>query len=189
MRRTVFFIPFILFLGLGFFLFRGLSLDPKELPSALIDKAFPTFQGTTLGDDKKVSELDLKGKVSLVNIWATWCPTCKQEHTYLNKLAAQGISIFGVNYKDEPDKAMQWLKVLGNPYIFNVSDEDGMLGLELGVYGAPETYLVDADGVIRLKHIGDVNDRIWKNKIEPVYNHYLNRLMKGKQETFIGGTP
>jgi cytochrome c biogenesis protein CcmG/thiol:disulfide interchange protein DsbE len=179
-KRIILFIPFVVFLGLGFFLLKGLSLDPKELPSALIDKPFPPFQGQTL-KGATVTEADLRGSVSLVNIWATWCPTCKQEHAYLNKLAAQGVKIYGVNYKDQTAKAIKWLKDLGDPYEFNVQDEDGMIGLELGVYGAPETYVVDAQGIVRLKHVGDVNDRVWKNKIEPVYQQYLGQLPEGKQ--------
>ena len=174
MRRIALFIPFIIFLLLGFFLFRGLSLDPKELPSALIGKPFPAFSAETI-DGKQVSEADLKGNVSLVNIWATWCPTCKQEHAYLNKLARESIKIYGVNYKDETDKAIVWLNQLGNPYVFNVKDEDGMIGLDLGVYGAPETYLLDKNGVVRLKHVGDVNDRVWKEKIQPEYQKWSSQ--------------
>ncbi|GLQ32377.1 DsbE family thiol:disulfide interchange protein [Litoribrevibacter albus] len=172
MKRITLFVPFLLFIGLGFFLFRGLSLDPKELPSALIGKQFPAFTAEKI-DGTAVSEKDLLGEVSLVNVWATWCPTCKQEHAYLNKLASEGIKIFGVNYKDETDKAVTWLEQLGNPYVFNIKDEDGMLGLDLGVYGAPETYLLDKNGVVRLKHVGDVNERVWKTKIEPEYRKWV----------------
>jgi len=174
MKRLALFIPFLLFIGLGFFLFRGLSLDPKELPSALIGKPFPAFTAYKI-DGAQVTEQDLKGEVALVNVWATWCPTCKQEHAYLNKLAREGVKIFGVNYKDQTDKAIIWLEELGDPYVFNIKDEDGMLGLDLGVYGAPETYLLDKDGVVRLKHVGDVNDRVWKNKIEPEYRKWVNQ--------------
>jgi cytochrome c biogenesis protein CcmG/thiol:disulfide interchange protein DsbE len=174
MKRFALFIPFLLFIAMGAFLFRGLSLDPKELPSALIGKPFPEFSANKL-DGTPVTDRDLKGDVALVNVWATWCPTCKQEHAYLNKLAREGVKIFGVNYKDETDKAMVWLEQLGDPYVFNIEDEDGMLGLDLGVYGAPETYLLDKDGIVRLKHVGDVNDRVWKNKIEPEYRKWVNQ--------------
>ena len=174
MKRLALFIPFLLFIGLGFFLFRGLSLDPKELPSALIGKPFPAFTAYKI-DGSQVTEQDLKGEAALVNVWATWCPTCKQEHAYLNKLAREGVKIFGVNYKDQTDKAVIWLEELGDPYVFNIKDEDGMLGLDLGVYGAPETYLLDMDGVVRLKHVGDVNDRVWKNKIEPEYRKWVSQ--------------
>jgi cytochrome c biogenesis protein CcmG/thiol:disulfide interchange protein DsbE len=172
MKRLALFVPFLLFIVLGFFLFRGLSLDPKELPSALIGKPFPAFTAEKI-DGTQVTEQDLVGEVSLVNVWATWCPTCKQEHAYLNKLASEGVKIFGVNYKDETDKAVRWLEQLGDPYVFNIKDEDGMLGLDLGVYGAPETYLLDKNGVVRLKHVGDVNDRVWKSKIEPEYRKWM----------------
>lgn len=174
MKRIALFLPFLLFIGLGFFLFRGLSLDPKELPSALIDKPFPAFSATKI-DGSVVTEKDLIGEVALVNVWATWCPTCKQEHAYLNKLAREGVKIFGVNYKDETDKAVVWLEQLGDPYVFNIKDEDGMIGLDLGVYGAPETYLLDKNGIVRLKHVGDVNDRVWKSKIEPEYKKWVNQ--------------
>ena len=174
MKRLALFIPFLLFIGLGFFLFRGLSLDPKELPSALIGKPFPAFTAYKI-DGSQVTEQHLKGEAALVNVWATWCPTCKQEHAYLNKLAREGVKIFGVNYKDQTDKAVIWLEELGDPYVFNIKDEDGMLGLDLGVYGAPETYLLDKDGVVRLKHVGDVNDRVWKNKIEPEYRKWVSQ--------------
>ena len=104
----------------------------------------------------------------LVNVWATWCPTCKAEHAFLNQLAAQGIRIIGINYKDDTPKALQWLDDYGNPYLYNLSDPDGMLGLELGVYGAPETFLVDSDGIIRGKHIGDLNPVVWE-RLKPQF--------------------
>lgn len=172
MKRIALFLPFILFIGLGFFLFRGLSLDPKELPSALIGKQFPEFNAEKI-DGSVATEKDLLGEVALVNVWATWCPTCKQEHAYLNKLASEGVKIFGINYKDVTDKAVTWLDQLGNPYVFNIKDEKGMLGIDLGVYGAPETYLIDRNGIVRLKHVGDVNDRVWKTKIEPEYRKWV----------------
>ena len=95
-------------------------------------------------------------------------PTCKAEHEFLNTLAAQGIHIVGINYKDDDFKARQWLQLYGNPYLFNISDPDGMLGLELGVYGAPETFLVDSKGIIRAKHVGDLNTRVWE-KLAPQF--------------------
>ena len=104
---------------------------------------------------------DLKGAPVLVNVWATWCPTCKAEHAFLNELAASGIRIIGINYKDDVAKAQDWLAAFGNPYVYNLSDPDGKLGLELGVYGAPETFLVDSQGIIRDKHIGDLNPQVW----------------------------
>jgi cytochrome c biogenesis protein CcmG/thiol:disulfide interchange protein DsbE len=104
----------------------------------------------------------------LVNVWATWCPTCKAEHAFLNELAKEGVKIVGINYKDDDFKARQWLQAYGNPYLFNIADPDGKLGLELGVYGAPETFLVDSKGIIRAKHIGDLNPAVW-DKLQPQF--------------------
>ena len=107
--------------------------------------------------------------MSLFNVWATWCITCRAEHPYLEKLADAGVPIYGINYKDDSAAARRWLAELGNPYRANIVDAQGTLGLDLGVYGAPETYLVDADGVVRYRHVGEVNDRIWENTLGPLY--------------------
>lgn len=163
MRRTLLFLPFALFLGMGFFLWRGLSLDPSELPSALIDRPMPAFELAALDQAKgQYSQEDFKGRVALLNVWATWCPTCKQEHSYLNELKRKGVAIYGVNYKDERDKAVQWLVRDGDPYMLNIFDPEGRLGLDLGVYGAPETYVIDAEGVIRYRHVGAVDQQVWQ---------------------------
>lgn len=110
----------------------------------------------------------LKGKVSLLNVWATWCLPCRQEHPYLNLLKAQGVPIYGINYKDNTEDAQRWLAELHNPYVFAVLDADGRLGLNLGVFGYPETYVVDKQGVIRYKHIGIVNAQAWEQTIKPI---------------------
>ncbi len=102
-----------------------------------------------------------------------WCPTCYAEHSYLNKLAAQGVKIIGMNYKDDRNKAVGWLKESGNPYLISLFDGDGMLGLDLGVYGAPETFLIDANGVVRYRHVGDVNPTNWASTLEPMYQELL----------------
>lgn len=163
MRKILLFIPFVLFLGLGFFLWKGLYLDPRELPSALIDRPMPAFELASLTEpDKRLTAESLKGEVALVNVWATWCPTCKEEHQYLNQLAQQGVTIYGINYKDEPVKARAWLQKYMNPYRQVVLDQQGKLGLDLGVYGAPETYVIDAEGTIRYRHVGAVDAKVWK---------------------------
>ncbi|EPJ53555.1 MAG: cytochrome C biogenesis protein CcmG [Osedax symbiont Rs2] len=164
MRRILLFIPLGICVLLGVLFVKGLSLNPTELPSARIGKAFPSFSLPSVSDAKQLlSEQSLKGKVRLVNVWATWCPTCKREHGFLNKLAStEGVEIVGINYKDERGKALQWLKRYQDPYIFNIYDEKGGLGLDLGVYGAPETYVVDTQGVIQYRHVGEVNDKVWK---------------------------
>lgn len=163
MPRLLLFIPLGLFLVLGIFLWRGLSLDPKELPSALIDKPFPEFKIVSLQQpDRIVTKADFAGKPVLVNVWATWCPACRQEHADLLAIAREGtLGIVGLNYKDDRAAAVKWLQDLGNPYIFNIFDEDGMLGLDLGVYGAPETYLVDAEGIVRYRHVGVMTEEVW----------------------------
>ncbi|SEG57872.1 DsbE family thiol:disulfide interchange protein [Marinobacterium lutimaris] len=164
MRRYVLFLPLAIFLGIGFFLWRGLSIDPTELPSARLNQPFPAFEKASLtAPEQTLTPDDFKGKVALVNIWATWCPTCKEEHAFLNQLAKQGVTIYGINYKDEPVKAREWLKRYLDPYDKVVLDEDGKLGLDLGVYGAPETYVIDAEGVIRYRHVGAVDARVWKD--------------------------
>lgn len=162
-RRLLLFIPFIAALGLGVFLWKGLSLDPTELPSALIDRPFPAFAVASLQEPEKIiTEADLKGKPALVNVWGTWCPACKIEHEHLINIAKEGVTIVGVNYKDDRPAAKRWLKQLGNPYVFNIFDKEGRLGLDLGVYGAPETYVLDANGVIKYRHAGPVDERVWQ---------------------------
>lgn len=175
MGRLKLFIPLILFslmAGLFLFVLQDKDYDPQALPSALIDKPMPDFELAELLDDSRMlSVVDLKGEVALVNVWATWCGSCRVEHPYLNRLAEQEkIAIYGVNYKDESDAARRWLAKLGNPYRLNIVDANGRLGLDLGVYGAPETYVIDKNAVIRFKHVGVVDDRVWQEKIEPIVN-------------------
>ncbi|CEB51689.1 TPA: DsbE family thiol:disulfide interchange protein [Salmonella enterica subsp. enterica serovar Typhi] len=124
------------------------------------------------GDDPTNLESALTGKPVLLNVWATWCPTCRAEHQYLNQLSAQGIRVVGLNYKDDRAKAVAWLKELGNPYALSLSDSDGMLGLDLGVYGAPETFLIDGRGIIRYRHAGDLNARVWESELKPLWDRY-----------------
>lgn len=169
MSRFKLFIPLIIFAVLAGFFWRGLSLDPTHMPSALIDRPMPAFAlGTVMNPEQKVTVAALKGKPALLNVWATWCVSCKVEHPYLNRLAQQGIPIFGVNYKDDTGAAQVWLNKLGNPYVFSVIDADGRLGIDLGVFGAPETYVLDGEGVIRYKHVGVVDERVWTETLQPI---------------------
>lgn len=167
--RLKLFLPLILFVVLALFLMRGLQLDPKELPSALIDQPLPDFTLTALGSGEPLDRDDVTGRVALFNVWATWCVSCRVEHPYLTYLADRGVAIYGINYKDEDAAALRWLDELGDPYIASIADREGTLGLDLGVYGAPETYLVDADGVVRYRHVGVVDERVWSTILAPVY--------------------
>ena len=173
MRRLILFIPLMIFCGMAYFLYQGLFLDPKELPSALIDKPFPEFELTALEDGRVLKREDILGEVALVNIWATWCPSCRVEHPYLNKLG-KIIPIIGINYKDDRPAAQRWLEKLHNPYRVNIEDPEGRLGLDLGVYGAPETFVIDHQGVIRYKHVGVVDDKVWRTILKPLVDE-LNK--------------
>lgn len=169
MQRLKLFLPLIIFAGLALLFWRGLSLDPNAMPSALIDKPMPAFSLPTLEDDAtRVNESLFKGQVTLLNVWATWCVSCRVEHPYLVKLAEQGVRIVGLNYKDDAQAAREWLVKLHNPYELSVIDADGRLGLDLGVFGAPETYVLDKAGTIRYKHVGVVDERVWQSTIGPL---------------------
>jgi len=170
--RLKLFAPLMLFAVLAIFLFRGLGLDPSEMPSALIDRPLPDFSLPRLGEASLLSVADVKGRAGLLNVWATWCPSCRVEHPYLVQLAEGGIPIYGLNYKDEDSAALRWLDELGNPYRFNIADREGTLGLDLGVYGAPETYLLDAAGIIRYRHVGVVDETVWQTILQPLYLKY-----------------
>jgi len=149
-------------------LLRGIELDPTELPSPLIDKPFPDFQLQELRSGKALTAADLKGKAVLLNVWATWCVSCKMEHPFLLQLAKEGVVIVGLNYKDDSSQALLWLQNLGDPYVFNISDPQGKLGLDLGVFGAPETFIIDQQGIVRHKHVGVIDQRVW-DTLAPIY--------------------
>lgn len=171
--RLKLFVPLVLFFGLiGLFTYTLLKDDynPRDLPSALIGKSLPEFQLYALDPAmQQLSLVDLKGEPFLLNVWATWCVSCRVEHPYFMKLQQQGVKIIGLNYKDKRQKALDWLKQLGNPYALNIFDEEGSLALDLGVYGAPETYLVDATGVVKAKFVGVVNEDVWQKQFAPIY--------------------
>ncbi len=171
MSRVKLFIPLMVFIVIGVFLAIGLKNDPNHLPSALIGKPFPTIDLPRLRGGELVTREELIGEPFILNVWATWCPTCIQEHPYLMTLAEQSVRIVGLNYKDENAKALNWLERLGDPYILNIEDADGRLGLHLGVYGAPETFLVDSTGTILLRHAGDLNERVWHDQFVPILSN------------------
>ena len=162
----------VLFAAMAMF---GIKNDPSELPSALVGKPFPEFSTHSVDDlDAVITREDLLGRPALVNVWATWCVSCKVEHPVLNDLAKQGVVIHGINYKDDNPAALRWLKDFLNPYQLNISDPKGTLGLNLGVYGAPETFIIDKKGIIRHKFVGVVDKRVWREKLAPIYQGLLD---------------
>jgi cytochrome c biogenesis protein CcmG/thiol:disulfide interchange protein DsbE len=174
--RLRFILPLMAFLVMVVFLGIGLKLDPHEVPSPLINKPAPAFTLPQLHEPQKTfSPADMKGKVWLLNVWASWCVSCRQEHIYLTEFARDGsINLMGLNYKDEPAAAMQWLERLGNPYKISISDIDGMAGLDWGVYGVPETFIIDKKGIVRHKQTGPVDPTILQTIIMPLIEQ-LNR--------------
>lgn len=166
-RWLLFSIPLILFAVMAYFLATGLENDPKKLPSMQLNKPLPSFQLASLHDPNKIlTEKDLKGP-ALINVWATWCPSCRIEHPVLNELAKAGIPIYGIDHTDERQAALAYLKLHGNPYQLVVFDKSGELGLDLGITGAPETFLVDAKGVVRYHHVGVVDEKAWRSVLWP----------------------
>ncbi len=163
-------IPLIVFVVLVGFLAVGLNLKPREVPSPLIDKPAPAFSLPRLDAPEQALGLqDLKGKVWLLNVWASWCVACRQEHPLLVELAGQNmVPIYGLNYKDKRDDAIAWLARFGNPYVASLSDTEGLVGIDYGVYGVPETFVIDKDGTIRLKHIGPVTPEALRDTILPL---------------------
>ena len=163
-------IPLAVFLVIAIFLAIGLTMDPRKVPSPLIGKPVPEFrllpvQGRTEG----LATADLKRQVSLVNVFASWCVACRQEHPFLMRLARDKvIPINGLNYKDQPEEAAAWLDALGDPYSRTGADIDGRVGIDWGVYGVPETFLIDRNGRIAYKQIGPITPEVWKETIEPL---------------------
>ena len=163
-------VPLIIFVSLGLLLAYGLRLDPRRIPSPLIGKPLPAFSLTTVADPaRKVSRDDLHGRVYLLSVWASWCVACREEHPLLNELTSRkAVTIIGLNYKDKREDALRWLGALGNPYELSLSDQDGRLGIDLGVYGVPETFVIDKQGVIRYKQIGPMTPEVWEQKLAPL---------------------
>lgn len=164
-----FLMPALIFLVLIGFLFVGLYKDPSLVPSPLIGKPVPTFAAKTLMDPEKViTNKDIQGDYALVNVWATWCAACKQEHAALVYLAKKlQVPIYGLNYKDDRGAAKEWLQQYGNPYITNIFDESGRISIDFGVYGAPETFLVDSNGIIQHKLVGIMTPAVWEKQFLP----------------------
>ena len=163
-------IPLGVFLVLVAFLAAGLKLNPREVPSPLIGKPAPVFRLAQLHEQEKLlGREDLLGQVWLLNVWASWCVSCREEHPVLLELAKRNVvPIYGLNYKDKRDEALAWLKQFGDPYASSIVDGDGRVGIDYGVYGVPETFVIDKAGVIRYKQIGPVTPQALKDKILPL---------------------
>ncbi|MBB1201424.1 DsbE family thiol:disulfide interchange protein [Enterobacteriaceae bacterium 89] len=176
MKAKILILPLLLFIVIAAVLFWQLARnaqgdDPSTLESALVGKAVPDFTRQSLSDANKryPESLFITGKPLLLNVWATWCPTCAAEHRYLNELKAEGVPVIGLNFKDDREKALRWLQRGGDPYTANLFDGDGMAGLDLGVYGAPETFLIDGKGVIRFRYAGELTAKVWQNSFAPLW--------------------
>ena len=172
-----FLLPLGVFLGLAILLGVGLGLNPREIPSPFIGKPAPGFSLPDLHNEKRiVRQDDFKGQVWLLNVWASWCVSCRQEHPLFNQLAAMNeVTIVGLNYKDKVADAKNWLNQLGNPYSISVSDLEGRTGIDWGVYGVPETFIIDQQGIVRYKHTGPIDARDMQQIILPKI-----RELKGK---------
>ncbi len=168
MKRAL--IPFAIFLIMAGFLFKGLFLNPREVPSPLLGKPAPAFSLPQLDSPgKSFSPKDMLGQVWLFNVWASWCGACRDEHPLLVDLAKSGlVPIVGMDYKDTPKDAKQWLDERGNPYLLSAADADGRVGIDYGVYGVPETYVIDKAGVIAYKQIGPVTLESLRDEILPL---------------------
>ena len=171
-------IPLLLFIILAVFLGLGLNLKPNDIPSPFINKPAPEFSAPKLNaPEQKLTPADLKGQVWLFNVWASWCVSCRAEHPILNQFAKQyAVVIIGLNYKDEPEDAKTWLKTLGNPYNVSIMDTDGRIGIDYGVYGVPETFVIDKKGLILFKHTGPVS-------VDDIQNIFLPLIAKLEGES------
>lgn len=167
---TRFIWPFVVFVVLAGFLYVGLNLDPREVPSPLVGKLAPAFTLPQLQDpSKQFSSQEMKGKVWLLNVWASWCVSCREEHPILVELARQNIvPIYGLDYKDKRADALMTLREGGDPYVLSISDTEGRIGIDYGVYGVPETYVIDKQGVIQYKQIGVITRQNLREKILPL---------------------
>ncbi len=168
--RMALWLPLVAFVGLCIVFFASLEFSPRsELPSPLIDRPVPTFSLPELQSVSVMTSDDLPEEAFLLNVWATWCFPCREEHPVLMDIAAEGIAIVGLSYKDDDSKAIDWLNSIGDPYRLNLVDRDGEFGVDLGVYGVPATYLIDSERTIRYKHIGPISSSQWRQKLAPIF--------------------
>ena len=168
--RAALWLPLVLLVGLCIAFVASLDFSPRNvLPSALINKPLPAFSVAPLEGNSLLTEVDLPERAFLLNVWATWCLPCREEHPILMDIADEGLPIVGLNYKDDPNKAVSWLNSIGNPYEVNLTDPAGSLGIEFGVYGVPSTFFVDSDLVIRYKHVGPISAAQWRKELKPIF--------------------
>jgi len=173
MNRVTHFLPFIFFISLIVLLFSFLDKDEDQLRSVLLDKNFPDFSLPKLESQETVTGQDFSELPLLLNVWATWCIACRVEHPFLMQLKEESVvKIYGLNYKDQREKAIKLLDQIGNPYEFSIFDQKGKLALDLGVYGAPETFLVDEKGVIKVRHVGVLTKEIWEKKFKVILDEF-----------------
>jgi len=170
MKRWHLVVPLVLFVLLAAFLWRGLALDPREVPSPLVDKPAPAFALTRLDDaSRTIRRDDMLGKVWMLNVWASWCEACRVEHPTLVSFAKTGtVPIVGLNYKDTRGEGLGWLARFGDPYAMSLFDEKGRVGIDFGVYGVPETFVIDKQGVVRFKLVGPLTPELIATKIRPL---------------------
>ena len=175
-KRLIYILPLGLFAVLMVIFFFGLGLNPRLVPSPLIGETVPAFSLPKLSNPNElIQHTVLKGEISLLNIWATWCASCKHEHPVLMKIAQSNeVQIYGLYYKDVPSQGVAWLRSYGDPYHENAVDEEGKVGIEWGAYGTPETFLIDQKGIIRYKHIGPISWNDWKTTTLPMINTLRN---------------
>ncbi|MDR2711032.1 MAG: DsbE family thiol:disulfide interchange protein [Burkholderiales bacterium] len=168
-KKLLLMIPLLVFFVLAGFFIVGLNRNPREIPSPLIGKAAPAFALPDLNAPEKIVEIkDFKGQVWLLNVWASWCVSCREEHPLLVEFAkTHDVTIVGLNYKDKAADGKAWLRQFGNPYVVSVMDADGRVGIDYGVYGVPETFLIDRQGVIQYKQIGAITDQALSEIILP----------------------
>ena len=170
MKRWQYLAPLAIFVVLALFLGAGLSLNPREVPSPLIDKPAPAFTLARLDEPAtRITNTDLQGQVWILNVWASWCAACREEHPILVDFAKRStVPLYGLNYKDKRDDGLAWLNRFGNPYKASLFDVDGRVGIDFGVYGVPETFIIDKQGVVRFKQIGPVTPEVLRDRIEPL---------------------